>query len=218
MPLKYSDNQFRNYGFFLIDFTDEELAPIKLEISNMIESEFDSATHVNEYLVGQIEKEFKLIETRQYLEALITPFILAYEEKYSYLKSYFYVLNEDRPIVLNDPWVNFQKKTEFNPVHFHNGLFSFVLWLDIPYDSQEEHSQDKSKNSRSPQSGDFQFLYTDILGRIAAHNLPADKNYNNKMLLFPASLSHAVYPFYTSDKFRVSISGNFIFDVKKDSI
>ena len=28
------------------------------------------------------------------------------------------------------------------------------------------------------------------------------------MLVFPAALQHAVYPFYTSDDYRISVSGN----------
>lgn len=216
MSKKYIDTQFSNYGFFLIDFTEEELDPIRLEVEEMVSTGFNNSTPSNEFLVGQIEKEFKLTKSVKYLETLILPFITKYEERYEYLKNYFYVLNEDKLIILNEPWVNFQKKTEFNPVHYHNGLFSFVLWLDIPYCIQDEYNCLSSKNSRSPQAGNFQFLYTDIMGRIAAHNIPADKTFNNKMLLFPASLSHAVNPFYTSDKFRVSVSGNFIFDVTKD--
>ena len=30
-------------------------------------------------------------------------------------------------------WVNFQKKGEFQPIHNHYGLMSFVIWMDIPY-------------------------------------------------------------------------------------
>ena len=29
---------------------------------------------------------------------------------------------------LHSLWVNYQSKHEFNPVHIHDGLFSFVIW------------------------------------------------------------------------------------------
>ena len=33
---------------------------------------------------------------------------------------------------LNSLWVNFQKKHEFNPMHDHGGVYSFVIWMQIP--------------------------------------------------------------------------------------
>jgi hypothetical protein len=35
-----------------------------------------------------------------------------------------------------------------------------------------------------------------------------DKEWEGKIALFPAKLNHLVYPFYTSDEPRISISGN----------
>ena len=35
-----------------------------------------------------------------------------------------------------------------------------------------------------------------------------------KMLLFPSSLHHMVYPFYNSDEERVTISGNISLDTR----
>ena len=35
---------------------------------------------------------------------------------------------------------------------------------------------------------------------------------NGSLVLFPATLCHQVYPFFESDDYRVSISGNIYFD------
>jgi len=48
------------------------------------------------------------------------------------------------------------------------------------------------------------------LGNIRSHDLPVDKSYEKKLLLFPATMRHSVYPFYTSDDYRISVSGNFL--------
>ena len=37
-------------------------------------------------------------------------------------------------LVLNSIWVNYKCKTEFNPYHEHSGVYSFAIWLKIPYD------------------------------------------------------------------------------------
>jgi hypothetical protein len=37
------------------------------------------------------------------------------------------------------------------------------------------------------------------------------------MIMFPSSLNHMVSPFYTSDEYRISISGNLIVSSKKNT-
>ena len=54
----------------------------------------------------------------------------------------------------------------------------------------------------------FVFLMINEVGQIVSHAVPVDKEWEGKMALFPASLNHQVYPFYTSDEYRISISGN----------
>ena len=43
-----------------------------------------------------------------------------------------------------------------------------------------------------------------------------DKKSEGRMLLFPASLMHSVYPFYNCDKERISISGNIFVDISEN--
>ena len=57
-------------------------------------------------------------------------------------------------------------------------------------------------------AGHFVFVMNNDMGQIVSHAVPADKEWEGKMALFPASLNHQVYPFYTSDEYRISISGN----------
>ena len=51
------------------------------------------------------------------------------------------------------------------------------------------------------------------LGNITSHAVPADNEWEGKMALFPAQLNHQVYPFYTSDEYEISISGNVGFSI-----
>ena len=109
---------------------------------------------------------------------------------------------------LQEFWVNFQKKYEFNPVHDHTGAISFVIWMKIPTEAQEQHDLPFSKNSNLPSASDFQFLYSDITGAHRAYNIPMNRSLNGTMVVFPSNMSHQVYPFYECDDERVSISGN----------
>jgi hypothetical protein len=104
-------------------------------------------------------------------------------------------------------WVNFQKKYEFNPMHVHDGLYSFVIWHKIPYKIDEEKARLKMKEI-DKRAGMFAFLFTGLDGKIHSEALPVDNSWEGKCALFPAKLNHLVYPFYTSDDYRISISGN----------
>jgi hypothetical protein len=46
------------------------------------------------------------------------------------------------------------------------------------------------------------------LGRIKQVPIPVDSSYEGTIMMFPSALNHGVYPFYTSDEYRISVSGN----------
>ena len=112
-------------------------------------------------------------------------------------------------------WVNSQRQTEFNPIHNHGGVLSFVIWMKIPTDFREQHEIPFAKESNTPQASDFQFLYTDIMGNVQGHNFLMSDKVEGTMMVFPSTLVHQVYPFYNCDDDRISISGNLYFDIDK---
>lgn len=112
---------------------------------------------------------------------------------------------------LSDVWVNFQNKGDFQPVHNHTGLFSFVIWMDIPYDWKDEAKLPfaRSNNGTRAPGGNFAFTYSTPTSRsVLDYNIPMSPKMNGYCCVFPSDLCHQVYPFYTSDKERISISGN----------
>jgi hypothetical protein len=203
---------FKNYGVLSHRFTDEELAPVWKEVKE-IEKDFSKHDSLknNTNLAGNIEKEYKLVESNDHLEKLISP-LVEYYDMYSAYNSSVKNCTSDK-YKLKGSWVNFQKKHEFNPNHNHGGFMSFVIWMKIPYSIEKEKQNLSGINSNANIPGHFQFLYTSILGETMSHVVPVDANMENTIMVFPAKLMHTVYPFYTSDDYRISISGNFYFDV-----
>lgn len=114
---------------------------------------------------------------------------------------------------LDDLWVNYQKKYEFNPLHCHGGILSFVIWVQIPYDINEELALDIGKHSISeePLTSKFQFVFPGANGQLAQVSIPVSKDYEGVICTFPAFLQHQVFPFYTSDEERISVAGNIRF-------
>lgn len=120
--------------------------------------------------------------------------------------------NQKVKLKLDSLWVNKQKKYEFNPLHNHNGLVSFVCWVQIPYDLNDELNLDNCKLTRIPFNSLFVFHHIDYTGRICTERVMIDKTYEGKCIFFDSSTNHQVYPFYTSDDYRISVAGNFIID------
>ena len=199
----------KNYGFISAKFSESDLAPIKTEIDN-IQNNFDlyETQKHNKSLVGNIKREYKLVESQKYIEELLMPLVGAYDRDFGYMKE-FNILTNNVPIVLDSCWVNFQKKYEFNPIHNHSGLYSFVIWTNVPYNMEEEHKLSPGAESRFDSAGLFTFLYNDTIGKIKPFEIPIDKNMENNIVLFPANFYHMVYPFFSSDGYRISVSGNF---------
>ena len=95
------------------------------------------------------------------------------------------------------------QKYEFNPVHNHSGLLSWVVWNKIPFNIEDEMKV--FPDVKNPNAGTFNFLFDAPIKQIA---LPVDRDMENYICMFPSSLFHCVHPFYTSDDYRVSFSGN----------
>ena len=125
-------------------------------------------------------------------------------------------LTENCNLVIDTSWANFQKKYEFNPPHIHSGLFSWIIFVKIPYDLKNEENYYLSDHLT--QASKLNFIYPKPIfhggrGDVGHAVLNVDKSYEGKILVFPAELMHSVNPFYTSDEYRITVSGNVIFNV-----
>ena len=58
---------------------------------------------------------------------------------------------------LKNLWVNYQKQNEFNPLHCHSGLYSFVIFMKIPTHWKEQHALPWLKEIRNQWHQIFNF-------------------------------------------------------------
>ena len=112
-------------------------------------------------------------------------------------------------------WANYQYKHEFNPPHNHSGLYAFVVWMKIPYSSKEQKKLKFLDGMRDidKKAGEFEFVYTNLLGDISNYRYPMSPELEGTILLFPAQFMHCVYPFYDCDEPRISLSGNLMISI-----
>jgi hypothetical protein len=156
-------------------------------------------------LVGNIRKQFVFDHHREDIEQLAIKLAQYHDDQYNcsnYLDDSFGRLK------LGALWINMQVAGEFNPIHKHPGVYSFVIWVEMPFAHNEEKLNGPGFLSNGNKSGGFEFVYTNVYGQLMSHHIPADETYEGKIILFPAKLNHVVYPFFTSKKYRISISGN----------
>ena len=186
-------------------------AKLPQDILDRLWSYINKATvTVNDSLAGNIEKSLRLDdEDNFFMDYVVGPIANLY---INHTNSVRWVQKnhtiESKSLVMNRFWVNFQNQHEFNPIHHHNGIVSFVVWMRIPTNNQEQHSLSMCKNSNAPLASDFQFTYSDVLGNHQDHIIEMGEYQEGWILVFPAQLRHQVYPFYNCDEQRVSISGN----------
>ena len=160
---------------------------------------------MNNSLAGQITKEYEITKSRQLLDPFLEEMGRAYQKEWNYYPKE----NPNNNLIVESVWVNMQKKLEVNPLHNHDGTLSFVAWLYVPFKLEDERNMENCKNSRTVElSSTFQFVYTTALGTIANCPLFVESGWEAKVVMFPAKLLHIVYPFQTSDEYRISIAGN----------
>ncbi len=135
---------------------------------------------------------------------------------------YKYHIEETRPFPkfeLKFLWVNYQKQHEFNPLHMHNGGngYSFVIFMKIPTHWKEQHALPISVNSVIPSASNFQFVWVEKRTEECMwSNIRLSSEDEGRMLFFPSTLQHQVYPFYGTEEERITISGNIDFVTPKE--
>ena len=161
---------------------------------------------MNYTLAGQITKEYQITKSLPLLNPYLEEMGRAYQKEWNY---YPKENPNDNKLKVESVWVNMQKKLEVNPLHNHDGTLSFVAWLHVPFKLEDERNMENCKNSRTVElSSTFQFVYTTALGTIANCPMFVESGWEGKIIMFPSKLLHMVYPFQTSDDYRISIAGN----------
>ena len=161
---------------------------------------------MNQSLAGQITKEYQITKSLPLLNPYLEEMGRAYQKYWNY---YPKENPNNNNLTVESVWVNMQKKLEVNPLHNHDGTLSFVAWLYVPFKLEDERNMENCKNSRTVElASTFQFVYTTVLGKIVNGPMFVESGWEGRIVMFPSELLHIVYPFQTSDDYRISIAGN----------
>tara|TARA_B100000287_G_C20379299_1_gene680887 strand:+ start:60 stop:701 length:642 start_codon:yes stop_codon:yes gene_type:complete len=171
------------------------------------------------HLAGIIDSSYELNDRNDwFFNNTIKPLIIEYSHNFWNLGDTV-ATTLYHQFCLNKWWVNYQKQNEFNPLHDHTGVYSFVIWMKIPEGAgyKKQNQNEISRMANCHPLSTFQFVYTDMLGKTQIHYYQLEKEDEGTMVIFPSSLRHQVYPFYNCDEERISVSGNISADSLKSS-
>lgn len=200
-----------NIDYVIVDVPDYILAELHAQ-TDTIQQDWTKNTPLNQHLPGHINHEYAMEPNNPNLDKFILQVAYKYNEQYNLLSSNK-IFSHGVDAMVGPAWINFQTATEYNPPHNHSGLISWTVWLKIPYLRAQE--QEIFPNRADCLNGAFQFLYTDATGNIATETIFLDPSYEGKLVMFPSTFMHTVYPFYTSPDYKISISGNIYLDTEK---
>ena len=159
-------------------------------------------------LAGQIRKETGYSDkSRDKIVPYLAPYLGVYDQMFQKYQAKNY---EKKPeYTLTALWCNFQRQHEFNPPHDHSGIYSFVIWMQIPTSYEEQKKLPICAESNAHGSiSNFGFHYTNSVGRVSQFFYNMEKEAEGYMIMFPSEMKHEVFPFYENDGERISISGN----------
>ena len=194
-----------NYGYYIDQAPQEVLNELKVQI-DILQNNFNKGVKANESLAGEIQHEYVLdieSKTRQYIKDLTQRF----ENESKYISTNY---NSLPTLSFKDLWINFQSKHEYNPPHIHFGIFSFVIWYQVPFTFENETKYShKPDGDKMCEHGLFTFQTPNgKKNNILNTYLPVDKSKQGYAVIFPSNLYHSVFPFYSTDEYRISVAGN----------
>ena len=118
---------------------------------------------------------------------------------------------------INGLWVNIANNAEFNPIHSHDGLFSFVFYTKNTVKLEDAIDNIFDKDNTAPLGGIVNGgVVPPLAGHIELHygetqflNMSTFTHFplEGDLLVFPSWLRHSVYPFYCGGE-RISVAGN----------
>ena len=197
-----------NYGWLEKKLSTQEMDYLWKCIDNKKESH-------KHLLAGNIHESNTLIDENDWFyKNTLLPLIHQYGDVMGNVGGSIPV-NQYHPYSLQQMWVNYQKQNEFNPLHDHGGVYSFVVWMKIPTRHFEQNKNPIALRSNHPKISTFEFRYLNILGQMSEFVYEMNPEIEGTMLFFPSKLTHQVNPFFNCDEDRISISGNIVLNTKE---
>ena len=147
-------------------------------------------------LAGEIKYEIKL--TKEFIDLNLYNTIK--DIVYNFVKS---TLNKElKTLDVKSSWAVCQFESDYNPIHWHDGHLSGVMYTKVPNDFGSSYKK-INKN------GNIAFIHGST--QLTAASVYDVRPKIGDLYIFPSNLMHVVYPFFSSEE-RRSVSFNVFLD------
>lgn len=225
---------FRSYGYIYDDASSD--------VIDYLEKKGKDARESKEFYIGRsvvgIEEQYKLSIGDIDQETAYSYFNLfqTYENEFGYVVNNFpnFMGDINPPMTFFDNLrICYQKKAEFHSPTRNEGSHTFITFLNVPFDLEDErlHSSQSRKlanyelsnigptpygqafNQDTP--GSLNFLYNIQAGTgVGSDSIVIDPYTEGRTFLFPSSQVFYINPFYTCDEPLVYVIGSLCFSTK----
>ena len=205
--MKYNIHHLPSPRFLTYQLSKEEMDFMWNRINKVKDSK-----QVNDKLAGNISKSYDMgLYDLDIISNIVFRLANEYERQWAGAKAYEEQCAGDTiyTMALRDWWVNYQYQNEFNPMHAHSGIYSWVIWMKIPTEFEDQAKLPIAAQSNAKDKiSNFNFTYTNALGGVVDYKIEMNKAVEGTLCFFPARLKHCVYPFFNCDEARITIAGN----------
>ena len=150
-----------------------------------------NGAHHGNKLVGVFPDEYKLMVRKA---PLFREFIICLSEVFARECSNAPVFHQIRqntppntPFKLADLWRNEMYANAYQPLHQHTGLFSFIVYMDVPYTHADQIQLEPKVNPEHVKNG-----FTEFSDPFSMFNklINVEKGIEGQVILFPAWVNH----------------------------
>jgi len=203
------DHQFKNINYFYGPYlyhgsVDPKFTQALLQEGAKCTEDQD----MRDNLAGDLKQEYKFTPDQQ--KWFARHMRLTFNH-YVQSRMNWHALPKDKipDYIIENVWINYQYKNDYQPDHVHAGDFSWVIYIQIPETIKKEREKWLSKGAPP---GTVTFAYGEAGGPLESSFAWAVQHQNftpvvNEFFIFPAQLRHSVPPF-KGEGCRISVSGN----------
>ena len=148
-------------------------------------------------------KQWSMIDDGTFQKNVLMPMVEEYFKHFDV--PFSHKTSNYHGFVLNRFWTRASTEGDYQSLHDHQGVFTFVVWMKIPFDGEEEHIV---QGGFRPYASDFGLVYMDTCGRLSKQNWTLTSEMEGTILLFPSDINHIVYPHFTTKEYRISVAGD----------
>tara|TARA_R100000742_G_C4268006_1_gene86292 strand:+ start:14 stop:715 length:702 start_codon:yes stop_codon:yes gene_type:complete len=197
----------KNYGVIDAKLTDDQLEKVWALLKKY---SHESAIWEGNNLVNVDEdhKQWEITDADHYFEDnILRPVVNSYVQKWGLPIRIQHT--HEHGLVFSRLWCRASTRHDYQSLHDHQSVLTFVLWMNIPFNSKIERS---IQAGFRPEAGDVVLEYHNTCGQLEKMSWHISKECSGQMILFPSNWQHVVYPHHSTDEYRIAIAGDIALD------